>query len=279
MRSGSDSGAHGEQRRARRRPAPQRRRGAAAHAARARVGAEPVLRVLPRRRALGHLRVARQRGRKTRLFLGPYWAWLLATISALSAIAGVVYFVVVPNAPWTLRGPGLGLSGLSLVLLLATAMSDPGIFRRHTRPMVDDWTWSEVAQSYRPPGTVYCQESEVLIEVRARARARHHRRRRPPAAAAAPPRRSLLSADTAASDTPVRDTTIFAHGAGLSSEEEQDRLSVLDNILVVSGRPPTARPLRRRFRGMVAYARRRRFSPSDPCRSALVRSCWWSVFS
>lgn len=103
-------------------------------------------------------------GRKTRLFLGPYWPWLLATLTALSTVTCFVYLIVVPGVPWKLKGTGIGLSCLSLVLLLFTAMSDPGIFRRHARPMADDWTWSEVAQSYRPPGTVYCQESEVLIE-------------------------------------------------------------------------------------------------------------------
>ena len=181
VRSGSDSGAHERASSAAPGAAPDPDGGGAARRRTRRVrawGPSPCC-VYYRVGALSVICEWRDSGgRKTRLFLGPYWAWLLATLSTLSAIAGVVYFVVVPDAPWTLRGTGLGLSGLSLVLLLATAMSDPGIFRRHTRPMADDWTWSEVAQSYRPPGTVYCQESEVLIEVRARATA---------AAAARPP--------------------------------------------------------------------------------------------
>ena len=57
----------------------------------------------------------------------------LGADGASSAIAGVVYFVVVPNAPWTLRGPGLGLSGLSLVLLLPRCHSWQGKRIHHPR--------------------------------------------------------------------------------------------------------------------------------------------------
>ena len=59
---------------------------------------------------------------------------------------------------------GLSLSLTSMLALLFTGMSDPGIFPRHAKPLGEDWTYSEYAQSYRPEGVIYCQQCQVLIE-------------------------------------------------------------------------------------------------------------------
>ena len=59
---------------------------------------------------------------------------------------------------------GVLLAALSNVFLALTALSDPGVFKRQPRPLAPDWTYAEFADSYRPPGTVFCHMTKVLIE-------------------------------------------------------------------------------------------------------------------
>ena len=82
----------------------------------------------------------------------------------MSTITALIYASVLPHHLTIERAVGLGLSVLALVALMCTAMSDPGIYPRHSKPLEDSWTYSEYAQSYRPAGVIYCQQCQVLIE-------------------------------------------------------------------------------------------------------------------
>merc|ERR1712216_623780 len=103
-------------------------------------------------------------GHKKRIVLGPYWHFLLITLIVMSTITALIYASVLPRHLTVERSVGLGLSVLALVALMCTAMSDPGIYPRHSKPLEDSWTYSEYAQSYRPAGVIYCQQCQVLIE-------------------------------------------------------------------------------------------------------------------
>lgn len=52
----------------------------------------------------------------------------------------------------------------SVVTLLLAGLTDPGVFKPVSEKKDELWTWSEQGKSYRPPGVVYCRESQVLIE-------------------------------------------------------------------------------------------------------------------
>jgi hypothetical protein len=103
-------------------------------------------------------------GQKKRIVLGPYWHFLLITLTVMSTITALIYASVLPRHLSIERSVGLGLSILALIALMCTAMSDPGIYPRHSKPLEDNWTYSEYAQSYRPAGVIYCQQCQVLIE-------------------------------------------------------------------------------------------------------------------
>ena len=89
---------------------------------------------------------------------------MVVTAVTVSVITALVYHVVVPHSYPLLKLAGVGLAALSVVFLLCTALADPGVFKRHAQPLGPDWTYAEFADSYRPPGTIYCHMTKVLIE-------------------------------------------------------------------------------------------------------------------
>jgi hypothetical protein len=131
---------------------------------------------------------------KVRWMVGPYWNMLIVTYSILLLISVLIYGVLVPRSiSFFTLSIGLNLTITTFVLLTMTACRDPGIFPRHTRPLVwrlaqlkntskrilrlslgvshtqwfvqeSDWTYSGQAGSFRPPKTIYCKETELLIE-------------------------------------------------------------------------------------------------------------------
>jgi len=127
---------------------------------------------------------------KVRWMVGPYWNMLIVTYSILLLISVLIYGVLVPRSiSFIYLSVGLNLTSTTFVLLTLTACRDPGIFPRHTRPLVcmrlltskhnsrdlikvlpntisqgSDWTYSGQAGSFRPPKTIYCKETELLIE-------------------------------------------------------------------------------------------------------------------
>uniref|UniRef100_A0A7S3K3M6 Palmitoyltransferase n=1 Tax=Aureoumbra lagunensis TaxID=44058 RepID=A0A7S3K3M6_9STRA len=103
-------------------------------------------------------------GKKRRIVLGPYWHFLLVTLVVILSVSLMIYVVVIPTVFIAERVIGLSLTVLSASSLLCTALTDPGIFPRYSAPLAASWTYSEYAQSYRPPGVIYCQQCHVLIE-------------------------------------------------------------------------------------------------------------------
>jgi len=102
---------------------------------------------------------------KKRIMIGPHWSTLLMTFGILLVITGLVYGIILPvDEHPLLFFVGMGLSDLMFTFLALTAFSDPGIFTRHTRPLGEDWTYSGQAGSFRPPGTIFCKETELLIQ-------------------------------------------------------------------------------------------------------------------
>ena len=106
-----------------------------------------------------------------RVFLGPYWRYLLVSFAVLTTIPLVVYGVVLADdgaggAVAALRGVGASLAAGSVLALLCAAGADPGIHPRHAAPPAGSvgWTWSEAAHSYRPAGVVFCSHAHVLVE-------------------------------------------------------------------------------------------------------------------
>jgi hypothetical protein len=132
-------------------------------------------------------------GKRKRVVVGPYWYvpnlelgspdpltplsavfvhllcprprhFLLITLSIIGLITMLIYATVIPDHMVAERIVGLSMSLLSMAALLCTAMTDPGIYPRHAKPLDEKWTYSEYAQSYRPEGVIYCQQCQVLIE-------------------------------------------------------------------------------------------------------------------
>ena len=95
-----------------------------------------------------------------------YWHFLLVHFCVLAAVAAMVFGVVVPRGDgWVAaRVVGLGLTALTFVALACTALADPGVFPRYFTRVKPDWTYSEYAHAFRPPGTIFCQECQVLVE-------------------------------------------------------------------------------------------------------------------
>ena len=73
-----------------------------------------------------------------------------------------MYHAAVPHSYPPLKLAGVGLAALSVVFLLCTALADPGVFKRHPRPLGPDWTYAS-SPTRRPPGTIY-RYYPVLIE-------------------------------------------------------------------------------------------------------------------
>lgn len=101
-------------------------------------------------------------GTKRRITAGPYWHLGLVTASVILFVTLVIYLYVL-SGRLVVRVVGLCLGFTAFVFLLLTSLVDPGIAPRHLVPMGKDWTFSEYAQAYRPPGTVYCRISHVFI--------------------------------------------------------------------------------------------------------------------
>mmetsp|Transcript_4205 Transcript_4205/g.12869 ORF Transcript_4205/g.12869 Transcript_4205/m.12869 type:complete len:199 (+) Transcript_4205:50-646(+) len=106
----------------------------------------------------------RSDGKKQRLVLGPYWHFLLITLGIMVSVCVMVYGFVVPTDCKAERIIGLALAVLSISSLMCTAVNDPGVFPRYSKPLAPNWTFSEYAQCYRPPGVIFCQQCQVLIE-------------------------------------------------------------------------------------------------------------------
>lgn len=96
--------------------------------------------------------------------VGVCWPMLLLTYFLIGFVTLFVYSVALPRLGWMWWVVGLGLLTLVFYSLFLVACSDPGIFPRYSDPQETNWRWSSKAQSYRPPGVVYCSENRFLVK-------------------------------------------------------------------------------------------------------------------
>lgn len=92
------------------------------------------------------------------------WTMMLLTYGLLIGISGVVFGLFIPYLHWAVYFPAIAFLLLVLGSLSATSCGDPGVFPRYHAPKESNWRWCEKSQSFRPPGIVFCSESQVLVE-------------------------------------------------------------------------------------------------------------------
>jgi hypothetical protein len=119
-------------------------------------------------RRIGRMYVLRERRDKSGLpqpvcMTGPCWPMVVVTLGLIVGISMAVFFGFFPDDKVWLAAIYLSGVAITVVSFLLTACRDPGVQRIHERPVDQNWTFSEQAQSYRPPGAVYEVESQVLI--------------------------------------------------------------------------------------------------------------------
>ena len=124
---------------------------------------ERVLGVGPLDPAPGDARPAS--GETQRWLAGPYWNMLLITYVYIALTTALTFFLVATFTEFPYFFVlGMALAIVSLVALSLTAFRDPGIFPSHSRPIGPHWSYSNQAQSFRPPNVIYCRECKLLIE-------------------------------------------------------------------------------------------------------------------
>lgn len=74
------------------------------------------------------------------------------------------YIMALPQLHWIFTAFGIVTLLFVLITLSLAACSDPGIFPRYSEKQGENWRWSKQAQSYRPPGVVFCRESQLLVD-------------------------------------------------------------------------------------------------------------------
>uniref|UniRef100_A0A7S2WV94 Palmitoyltransferase n=2 Tax=Rhizochromulina marina TaxID=1034831 RepID=A0A7S2WV94_9STRA len=111
----------------------------------------------------------RRPGKPTRLLclLGPFWPCLcLVTYPLILAVSLVSAMFFIPSAPPLVGVAWVCCTVVLLASLSLTACMDPGIVRRteeHPEGL-PDWRWSDQAQTFRPPRSVYDHDCGVVIE-------------------------------------------------------------------------------------------------------------------
>ena len=101
--------------------------------------------------------------RKIECMVGVCWPLLLVTYALIITVTCFVFSKTLPKLSFVYTVAGCGLFFLVLTTLASTACRDPGIFPRHSTPKEEHWRWSEPAQSFRPPGVVFCTANKVLV--------------------------------------------------------------------------------------------------------------------
>ena len=104
-------------------------------------------------------------GETQRWLAGPYWNMLLITYVYIALTTALTFFLVATFTEFPYFFVlGMALAIVTLVALSLTAFRDPGIFPSHSRPIGPHWSYSNQAQSFRPPNVIYCRECKLLIE-------------------------------------------------------------------------------------------------------------------
>jgi len=98
------------------------------------------------------------------MVVGPCWPMIFMVTTLIVGTTMAVFFgVYFEIEPW------MGICTLILMLFvvsayLCTSCSNPGIWRIHDEPSDPTWTFSNQAQSYRPPNVMYDQETQTMFK-------------------------------------------------------------------------------------------------------------------
>lgn len=96
---------------------------------------------------------------------GPYWP--VVTCFTFPAIIGVAILGAKQFwccVPVFLRLLYVLFALVPILSLAYTAFADPGMLRRQSEQPDKSWRYSDQAETYRPPGSVYCTEAQAVIE-------------------------------------------------------------------------------------------------------------------
>ena len=94
------------------------------------------------------------------------WPCLLFTNVLVGGGSLVImgYAMLRGNVHWLVVLVGIFLAGITHFFLCKAGCSDPGIFPRYRHPQQPNWAFNRRSKSYRPPGVVFCSETQVLVE-------------------------------------------------------------------------------------------------------------------
>jgi hypothetical protein len=99
-----------------------------------------------------------------RCVVGPCWPMLFVSLTLVLGLSLAAFVSFLPGLPVVMTVLASMVLIVNVVGLMLTGCSDPGIQPRYDQPQGDDWTWSDKAQSYRPPGAIYEIETQVLVK-------------------------------------------------------------------------------------------------------------------
>ena len=133
------------------------------------------LRLWPGARRVGNMTILwEERGRdidvehKTRCIVGPFWpVMLFVTFPLILGVSAGLASTVLPGQNTIIIVVFAILVIFVGVSLALTACTDPGLLRRRVQrpasPEGDSWSYSDQAQTYRPPGAIYCRDCGVVV--------------------------------------------------------------------------------------------------------------------
>jgi len=96
--------------------------------------------------------------------VGPCWPMICITLGLIIGVSLAVFATCMSDIPIWLSILACTSLLVTIISFLFTACTDPGVQRRYTENTEGpSWTYSEQAQTFRPPGAVYDLEAQVVI--------------------------------------------------------------------------------------------------------------------
>ena len=104
-------------------------------------------------------------GERIWCMLGPCWPMMLLTFSLILSIAGGTLLWASRYFHWVVIAAGFTLLCVNVTGLCLTACNNPGILKRQTElpSGAGNWKFHQKAGAYQPPGSKYCEETQVFV--------------------------------------------------------------------------------------------------------------------
>lgn len=96
--------------------------------------------------------------------VGPCWPMVIFTSSLIIGACVAVGLGFTSALHWTIWIPIGGVLILMLTTYYCTACGNPGIQPRFSTAQGPNWMYYEKVDSFRPPGTTFCSESQTLVK-------------------------------------------------------------------------------------------------------------------